>query len=141
MSKIASSIIVRRSPSSLLALEGVGAIPMAIWIAVSYRTATYWPPIIVLACWMLGIYVWFRSFSIQVSDGTLQYHSLFGGSRVIPLSEIKRAAIEVGISKYTDRFRPLFRLSIVSKDSSFDINLKVFNKEDLQTLFMVLHAK
>lgn len=93
-----------------------------------------------------AILLWVHKFRIKIGDGTINYQSLFGGTREVRVTDIESANIEVGMRKYTDRFRPPIRLVLGMRGSmgasrEVTINLKVFALSDIATLMEVVERR
>jgi hypothetical protein len=74
----------------------------------------------------------------------VRYRTLFGGTHELPLADVQSAEFEMGRLKYTDRFRPPFRLVLKPKPHAghrpITINLKVFRPDELRRLFDLLNV-
>jgi len=84
--------------------------------------------------------IWIASFQITVSGSELSYKTLFGGKRTLTLAQISSAETELGAGKL---FGPFYRLVIVPKGRGkpLVINMKIFEKRDLQRLLVILGDK
>ena len=91
---------------------------------------------------LILIFAWVRRFRIVVDETSLSYTSLFGGKKIVKLDDITTAHTEIG-SK--DRFGPVMRFELECKPPSREhqivINMKVFSRKDLHSLFEILHDK
>jgi len=82
--------------------------------------------------------VWIGAFKLELDYPVLRYRSLFGGTKEIALSDIRKAKIEIGTK---DSFGPMFRLEIYRQERGAKpivVNMKVFSLKDLNYLMDVL---
>lgn len=90
----------------------------------------------------IAVFIWFRRFLLEVSGNVLRYRSLLGGTKEIRFDDIRTTRIESGFPHYRDRFRPTLRMIVLPKEGAgaapFDINLKVFEKIDIDRLVEIL---
>lgn len=97
-----------------------------------------WIPTLLLIGLMLGVWIWHRTFRLEVKQGILRYRTLFSGLTELPLADIESARIEIGCFRFRDRFRPTVRLVIIPKPDSavrsFDITLPVFAQGSIKPL-------
>ena len=103
------------------------------------------PGVLAFACALPALaFAWAAAFKVEVRDQVLTYRTLFGGTRVIPLEEIKRARARQSYKKGDNRLQPPFRLEIepiaTSTTPKFAINTKVFSSYDLKKLYFILHV-
>jgi hypothetical protein len=102
-----------------------------------------WALLACIAAWAVS-YVWLFRFRLVVSSDSLSYTSLFCGTRVRRLTDIKNIKLESGIREYSDRFKPLFRLVVVSvrpEETRININLKVLAASSVRELLETLRAR
>jgi hypothetical protein len=97
-----------------------------------------------LACWIFS-YAWLALFLLVVSDESLRYRSLFGGSATFRLSQIHRISMEVGVRRWSDRFKPNVRLIVECnpevRRSHVYVNLQVFGRARVRPLLDDLRAR
>jgi hypothetical protein len=140
--RASQTLKIRSSKKSLALLEGILAIPFFISIFATKNQPSMWIPVVILVIFAVVVFVWMISFRIEVAFGMLKYHSLLGGTKEVRLNEIEVARIEVGYSKYMDRFRPPVRLCVRPQRGlgakAFDINLRVFDRSDIDQLLSVI---
>ncbi len=98
------------------------------------KDASFWKLIAILLFIMAFCFLWISSYRIDLSDKELSYKVFLRRAKVILLSNIDKARIEMGDDKYTDRFKfkPTCRIVIVSRKNVSQkdilINMKVFKK-------------
>lgn len=130
------------SPGSFWAVEGLVAVPLVLCALAAWRVPAMWLPVLSLLVVGALLGAWLCAFRIEVRDGVLTYRSLLGGQRRVPLDEIGAAVVEFGCTRYADLFRPTFRLVIRPKPAAgwapFDINLKVFKRNEITELLQVV---
>lgn len=87
-----------------------------------------WEGAIIAAILCLLVFVWWRSFLLEITGDTLIYRSLFLSRKEIKLCDIHR--VKRTIDLVSHGFRPPNRLEIHAidrgKNIEFDINMKVF---------------
>ncbi len=137
-----STFRLRGAKSSLVILETLVLVPFGICLAAAFRQPGMWIACALLLAAGIFIFLWFESIVIEVKDGQLRYRSLFGGTKLLSMDEIKETRLEVGIQKYRDRFRPPYRLVVVPRShvgvAPFDINLRIFSRRDIENLVALL---
>ena len=102
-----------------------------------------WALLVCIAAWAVS-YVWLFRFWLAVSSDSLSYTSLFCGTRVRRLTEIKHIKFESGIREYSDRFKPFIRLVVVSarpEETTINVNLKVLAASSVRELLETLRAR
>lgn len=91
-----------------------------------------------MLCWgvsLLFIIFWISRFNIKIDNECIYYRSLFSGETCIRFTDIISVKHKVGMYKYTDRFLPPIRLEIRGRRGKLiAINLKVFNREDIDSI-------
>lgn len=92
----------------------------------------------VFCCWGMMLFFvsfWISRFNLKVDSKYICYRSLFSGTNCIHFADIVSVKHRIGIYKYTDRFLPPVRLEIKGKRGAvIVINLKVFNREDVESI-------
>jgi hypothetical protein len=123
-----------------------------LWLVVYFVRPSPEPLLVagLCACILALSFVWISRFQIILSDESICYRTLFGGTRSLGLSDIERADIEVGMDELTYRdqlfrLRPMVRLVIKPYPSSgkspMDINLKIFSRRDIDRVLDFLGPK
>jgi hypothetical protein len=134
-------VTVRKRFAPLAWLEGILFVPLGICFAAARRGAG-WGGVAVVLMLMLAVFVWYRAFSLRLNQGMLCYRTLFSGVTTIPIIDIEGARIEIGCFTFSDRFRPTVRLVIAPRKRSgvrqLDVNVKVFEQDDIERLLDVL---
>lgn len=99
-----------------------------------------WSGEIVSGVMVLWIFVWWRSYSVEIKDGILTYRKLFSRPTVMRLADIKKAEHKF-VFMPNDRMPPN-RLEIEGtsggKPVHFAVNLKPFKLTDVYELLEVL---
>ena len=120
----------------------------SLWILFQRAPAEIWKRwgiVSILLVMSPFLFVWIKSFRLEVTGKTLKYYSLLGGLKEIQLDEIKKVKYEQGSSKFMDKFRPPYRLVVRLNPEvgmkPFDINLFVFDYNDIRKLFSFLKGK
>jgi|SRR5882762_6325575 hypothetical protein len=85
--------------------------------------------------------LWVGTIRIQYSNGQLSYHTLFTGTRSIPLSEIESAETKVVSSSKGSSMILLIHLRGDESQKPMAIKIKLFSKEDVGRLFDLLGPK
>lgn len=92
----------------------------------------------VLCCWGIMLFFtffWISRFNLKIDSKSICYRDLFSGAKCIDFADIVSVKHRIGIYKYTDRFLPPVRLEIKGKRGAIIvINLKVFNREDVESI-------
>jgi hypothetical protein len=89
-----------------------------------------------------AFFAWLRAFRLEVREDRLEYRTLFGGSKSIPLSEIAAARYCIGGRRRATE--PFVRLELDARPGSLApalrINLKVFGARDVGRLLARVNA-
>jgi hypothetical protein len=85
--------------------------------------------------------LWVGTIRIQYSNGQLSYHTLFTGTRSIPLAEIESAETKVISSSKGSSMVLLIHLRGEKAQKAIAIKIKLFSKEDVGRLFDLLGPK
>lgn len=85
--------------------------------------------------------LWVGTIRIQYSNGQLSYHTLFTGTRSIPLSEIESAETKVVSSGKGSTMILLIHRRGEESQKPMAIKIKLFSKEDEGRLFDLLGPK
>lgn len=120
-------------------------IPFLICLLAYIKTPATDPFLILIFLFVVFLLVllWIKSFSLQIKEDCIEYHSLFKKTK-IRFSDIQKAELGFGMSEYADRFKPTVRLTLFRKDPALpnmEINMKIFAREDMQSVLNVLSAK
>ncbi len=97
-----------------------------------------WQVVGLLAGALVLSFSWINRFRIILSEESLSYRTLFGGTVSLNLVDIKKAYLTCGWRNYSDQVccQPLFALVIEPKPSTPSreilINAKMFSQKDLQ---------
>jgi hypothetical protein len=84
---------------------------LALYLWIAAKDASAWPIVVAVAAFSVLILVWLASFRLVLTAEAIWYTTLLR-TRVMRLSDIERAEIQVGVTKYRDRFRPTIRLEL-----------------------------
>ena len=145
-----ADVNARACAATYIVFSVIGATPLLINILFAVRAGrakalTVGPGLQILLTaigFLLLLLIWVHAFKLQVRDGLLFYRTLFGGTRTIPLDEIASADIKFGPDA---PFGPFYRLTVHPSPGAnrhpIVINMKVFSKKDLNTLFDILGPK
>lgn len=135
-------LIIRGATGSLIVLETLAAVPLCLCIVAALKKANAVAPLIIVLTGMCLIALWVKGYVVRVFQGRLERQTFLGGRREINLVDIEEATVEAGRQKYMDRFRPPLRLAIKPHNhasaKSFDINLRLFSRNDIARLLNVL---
>lgn len=85
--------------------------------------------------------LWVATIRIQYSDGNLSYHTLFTGTRSIPLSEIESAETKVVSSSRGSSMVLLIHRLGEESQKPMVIKIKLFSKDDVGRLLDLLGPK
>lgn len=92
----------------------------------------------VFCCWgvmLFFVFFWISRFNLKIDSKCICYRNFFSGANCIHFADVVSVKHRIGICKYTDRFLPPVRLEIVGKRGAIIvINLKVFNREDVESI-------
>jgi hypothetical protein len=103
-----------------------------------------WPIALLVYAIFVGVLLYLSSLRITVRDGLLSYRSLFRGTHSIKLSDIRQARVDVRLLTIPSG-RPPYALFIEPLPTAdvkpFVINMKLFSRENLRTLFDLLGDK
>lgn len=92
----------------------------------------------VFCCWgimLFFVFFWLSRFNLKLDSKHICYRSLFSGANCIHFADVVSVKHRIGIYKYTDRFLPPARLEIKGRRGQvIVINLKVFNREDVESI-------
>lgn len=101
-----------------------------------------WFSITAISTLMLA-FVWrvVTEYSITLDTDSLVFKKAFH-SESIRIEKIESLALQSGIIKYSDRFKPLFRLVAVENTSHLEImvNAKIFDLSEIQYLLRVVNS-
>ena len=91
---------------------------------------------------MALVFLWLRRFTIEVTRDAITYRTLSSGTRTLRFTDIRKAAVEMGNVHEGFHTRPMIRLALYpyqeSGEERLDINMKVFEREDIQLLLSLL---
>ncbi len=131
--------------STYLVFLTIIGVPLIINLIALLKDPTFWQPVLICFLAMAAFLFWIRSFRIKLSDNQILYKRLFGGTTCINVSEILKIDTEVGCFKYSDRFKPTFRIVIkpipLIGKSPVVINAKIFCKKEINQLLEKLNNK
>lgn len=134
-----ASIEMRANPASNVILVGISAFPLIICLLAAIKGRSMWAATLICLTGVAGLLFWLRSFRLGISDEVLRYTTLFGGTKTVELRDIASARVEVGYSRYRDRFKPPLRLVVSSRDGRIiNVNMKVFRACEVEQLLSVL---
>ena len=87
---------------------------------------------------MAFVFVWLRRFALEVTNDSLTYRTLWQGTRTLRFDDIRKAAVEMGAVAEGFHSRPMIRLALYPYEKSgqerMDVNMKVFEREDIHAL-------
>jgi hypothetical protein len=113
-------------PAILTARSDPGAFEIAVAVSTTY----------------LFVLTWIWRFQIILTSQTLAYKSLFGGVRRLDVAEIQKIKTQIDFKR---KLGPFYRLLIFSgrsdKEEPLVINMKVFERRDIQRLVEFLKGK
>ena len=109
-----------------------GLTALALWDTV-HRGPSFWEAVVVFAAlWVFAI-VWVAAFEIRITEDELMFRALFGGTKRIQRSQIRKVSLGFGLSAWGG---PL-RLCVHPKTRTaprLSINAKVFSREALRAV-------
>ncbi|WP_156443066.1 hypothetical protein [Burkholderia sp. RF4-BP95] len=79
------------------------------------------------------LFVYIRRNSIALGNNAIVVRTMFSVRR-ISISELTDVRLEVGVKKYVDRFKPMFRLVFVSGCGDVVLNAKLYSHNDLNAV-------
>ena len=89
--------------------------------------------------------LWLVCYKITITNDSIVYTSLFGGTRSLRFMEISAAKERIGIFHYLDRFKPFWRLEIYPSEQigkkPIVINVKVFGRDAISKVHTFLGTK
>lgn len=143
MRRMKDSILrVRISRGTIALIQGGSSTLTVAMVYGVIQEREQWPGVVLAVALQIFLSAWLFSFSLALIGDRLRYRSLFGGRKELDIADIKRIEVQVGEARYRDKFRPPIRLFVkswqASRDSSFDINMKVFDKRDMEVLLQIL---
>ena len=131
----------RAAASAYRLLMGLAGIPT--WVAlVSLSTPGATSFLLLGLGAMAVVFLWLRRFTIEVTRDAITYRTLWSGTRTLRFTDIRKAAVEMGDVHEGFHTRPMIRLALYPYEGSgeerLDINMKVFEREDIQLLQSLL---
>jgi len=133
---------MKASRTSMAVVTGVFTLPLLICMLAAIKHPAMWIAVLICVTGIAFVLIWLKYYEVEVADGTLKYSSLFSRPKYVQLDSIVSAKIEVGYRLYRDRFKAPLRLVISTcndkSDCSISINLKVFSKQDVESLLLLL---
>jgi hypothetical protein len=120
--------------------------PLALFFIVGmHKEKMFGLPIAFCLLAMALFYLWLGYHKLELLNNSITYRTLLCGTSSLGFSEMDKMGVQMGCSKYSDRFRPTMRLVIELKPSTnkphLVVNLKVFSKKDLIRLDHYLNSK
>lgn len=116
---------------------------MSLWSL--YREMSSWPLAVLCLLCIAFIFLWLASYKLELSDDRISYRTLFRGTMSLLLYEIDKVEVKLGITTYSDRFRPTIRMIFKPKSNiekpEIVVNLKIFSKGDLALLQDFINTK
>ncbi len=83
-------------------------------------------------------FLWVHSFEVMLTSDSIRYRTLWHGTRVLPLINIERAAVEIGVAETGYPARPMCSLTLYPTTESgqerIDINMKIFGLHEIRKL-------
>lgn len=120
------------STATYLVLVGPWTTISFLTVLAAFKNPSMWGAFGVSMAVSIFLGTWVKRFRVEVDAENLKYSSLFGGRRIVPIHQIQSAKLEVGGSKFAERFLPLVRLKIRTRPESgirdFSINVKVLRR-------------
>lgn len=118
-----------------IVIFGVPFVIIFISLLVNGFTSSFLTLLFCLVVMLFFVVFWISRFNLKIDDECIYYSSLFSGTTCIRFTDITSVRHRVGIYKYTDRFLPPVRLEIRGRNGDvIIINLKVFNREDIDSI-------
>ena len=116
-------------------------IVFGVYVAV-HKNSSAWTLTNMFTVIMLSFHAWIYSQTIELFQNRITHYSWFFRERTIFLKDIDKWSLQIGVFRYTDRFKPTVRLEIYAKKElkikPIIIPLKLFNESDLKPLFDAL---
>ncbi|MBB5357047.1 hypothetical protein HDE76_000229 [Rhodanobacter sp. ANJX3] len=136
------SIRATAAPSMLIIFESF-AVPMfLLFLYGAVFNHAEWGGAVIAGALCILIFVWWRSFLLQITDGELVYQSLLR-RRKVKLNNIMKAVRKIDLVSHGSR--PPNRLEIHSvgddRTLDFDINMKPFRPGDIKKIEALLQVR
>lgn len=120
----------------------ISLIPLSLSIIASIGERSFLLAAFICIVWLILVWLWIYSQTIELFQNRITHYSWFFRERTIFLKDIDKWSLQIGVFRYTDRFKPTVRLEIHAKKElktkPIIIPLKLFNKFDLEPLFDAL---
>jgi len=141
---VPETIRFRPAPSAFAVWGTIFGVPLIIVLATAQRRPAMWAFAMLCGVALIGSWVWLASIKLAISTDEICYETLLH-STTLRFSELESVTLEAGRPTYRDKFRPTLRLVVRPKVStgkaSFDVNAKVFNPRDIETLVRTLQTR
>lgn len=129
-----SEIHFRAATSSYFIFIAIWGVPLVIWTVANFINGrNNWQGIALCFLGLFGCILWLALFKLILTQDTVIYRSLFGGTVSLPVKEIIKTDIVIGCFTFADRFKPTSRLVIEPNQStgkkSIVINIKPFSQK------------
>jgi hypothetical protein len=136
-----SLLCSRAAASTLIVFEAFALSLFSLGLYAALVRHAGWDGAIIVGILCIAIFLWWRSFLVQIDESELRYRSMFS-DKTIKLQHITRAVR--GIDLLSKDNRPPNRIEIYGlvdgRDVRFDINVKPFHLADVKKMEQLLHV-
>jgi hypothetical protein len=126
--------------STLLVFECFAVPIFSLFLYAAVARNVGWEGAILAAMLCIGIFVWWRAFSVEIDGLKLRYRAPFKETKVIALRDIRRAVKSTEV--VSEGNRPPKRIEIYGttngREVAFDINVKPFARDDVYKMEQLL---
>jgi len=137
-------IRVRPCVQTYLVFSCMFGIPLLICAIETIIKNSMWECLVVCLLCLIFVFVWLHSYRVTIDSDIFEYKNLLHTRRIIRLSDVKFAKVEVGYARYRDRFKPPIRLVVNyvegGREKFLYVNLKLFSKSDVEQILLALNA-
>lgn len=135
------SIRATAAPSTLIVFECFAVPVSLLFLYAAVVDHAGWGGVIAGGAVCVLIFVWWRSFLLEIADGQLVYRSL-SQRRKIKLSDIRKVVRKIDLVSHGSRPPNRLEVHSVVDDNAieFDINIKAFRPVDIKRIEVLLSA-
>ncbi len=119
-----------------------GAVPIVICMTAAIKNRSISFPLVFWVLALASVFFWLAAFKLEIKDGMMTYRQPFRRRKSLPLNEIAKVEMKVGLSTYADRFKPNVRLEIEPSAGAgrtpIVINCNVFRRQEMMVLMEMI---
>jgi hypothetical protein len=138
-------LVLRARSSAFLVFAMIAGIPTLVaFVAGLVRGGEAWKLAALCAAGLRICLLWLSAFRLTLSNETITYRRLLGGTKSLPLADIRSAQILIGSFDMSDRFKPTLRLTLWSRGNDnppLVINMRVFAAERIDRVLEQLERR